>query len=380
MPGNELMNYFEVSIKCLETDEDIFSLKTSWEELHKNSVVSSVYNSFVFIFESIQAFKNSQITHKVFTLTDDNTSQLIAIFPLQKLREKWKFIPFSSYQYTALNDFMDKPFPVIRNGFHDRSWQAFFLHLKNNVIDWSHLSLRDIPASYPVLELLPKICRENDFIYNIEYDSDNPQINLAGDWNKFWLKHRNLRKKTRKLEKDFGDRLSFVVFEDNWQWCLDQYIELERKTWKKGLGVSRDERTISFYTQLCKQLNDSDNVIFGFMSVDDQLISAEIAYPYGDTVYFPQACFDPAYKKYSPSMVSTGYLIRYLMGKDYSRGDYLCGYAHYLNSWSDSIIQTYEIDIYNKRPVVRLIFTLRSIKDNLLKPIKKHCTGSLRQA
>ena len=204
----------KIFIKCFETDEDIFALKASWEELHKNCGVPSVYNSFMFIYESIQAFKDNEVTRKIFTLADENTNQLMAIFPMQKYKNFWMSIPFNSLETTALNEIMDKPFPLIRAGFHDICWKAMFSHLKNNVPDWDHLSLEEIPSSYPVLELLPEICLEQNLIYQVEFDSISTEVNVDGNWNDFWLKHKKMRRNISKLERFFEERLLFTVHDN----------------------------------------------------------------------------------------------------------------------------------------------------------------------
>jgi hypothetical protein len=349
------MNIHGISIRCVETDEEILALKASWEELHGNSIAPSVYNSFLFIYESIQAFNYDEVTKKVFTLTDDKTHQLLAIFPMQQYVSTWHFIPFNTLETTALNEIMDKPFPVIRTGFHDISWRVFFTHLKDNISDWHHFFLRDVPFSYPVLKLIPGICKELNLEYQLNYDSISTEISVEGEWDDFWQQHRTMRRNMGKLERDFGDRLAFTIYDDKWQWCLDKYIELENKTWKKGLGVTASEDTISFYYNLCEKLDVTGQLKFGFLTVDDQLITATIAYTQGDTVYFPQGCYDPEYKKYSPNMVNLTYFLKHLYGTPFKKVDCLCGYADFLSKWTDTEIKTYDINIYNKRPLVRLM-------------------------
>lgn len=56
----------DIRIQCFETNEEILSLKESWEELHKDCTQQSIYNSFGFINELIQAFQFSEVTKKTF--------------------------------------------------------------------------------------------------------------------------------------------------------------------------------------------------------------------------------------------------------------------------------------------------------------------------
>lgn len=356
----------DILIKCYETNEEIYSLKDTWQTLHNDCGVPSVYNSFHFIYESIEAFQNSYVRKMVFTLTDSKNDQLIAIFPFQQYQNSWKFIRFNTCETTALNEIMDKPFPVIKNGFHDKAWTAFITHLKTNVPDWHHLFLRDIPSSFPLLKLLPEICKEQNLTCNISYDCTSTEIDIQGTWDDFWNKHKTMRRNIRKLEKKFGERMAFTVHEDNWKSCLDEYIALERKSWKNGLGVTKDDETIRFYNRYCEHMSSIGQLQFGFITVDGEAIAGVMAYTHNDTVYFPQGCYDPEYHKFSPTMVAISLFLKHFYGTHYKNVDFLCGYADFVNKWTDKKIETYDVDIYAKTTNTRLLLISQSLRDKLL--------------
>ncbi len=360
-----------ISIKCLEQIEDIFELKKSWNELHQSCTAPSIYNGFDFVYESLRSFTGEKISNKIFTLTDISSNQLIAIFPMQQIQLRWHIFRFNSYDYAAMDE-IDKPYPVIRHGYFENCWSAFIHHIKNNVSDCDHLHLIEMPSNNQEIEMLPSICSEHNLIFKIYPDEQCPIISLDGDWDEYWSQHRKMRKKIRKIEKDFEGRLKFTVHTDNWEWCLNQYIELEQKSWKKGkVGISKNKFSINFYKRFCEKLNTSGNLQFGFLTIDDELVSAEIAYTQGNTVYFCHGCYDNNHKKYSPGMASTSYFIKHFYNSKYSRGDYLCGYAGYLNNWSDSVIKTNSLDIYRKNTKMCSMLAARSIKNKTFYPVRR---------
>lgn len=364
------MNDSGISIECLERSKEILALKQSWDKLHKNCTSPSIYNGFDFIYESIRSFKSAKQSKKVFTLTDTTSGELIAIFPLQQNRSKWRFFRFNSYIYTAQEE-SDKPFPLIRNGYSNICWAAFLQHLKSNISDWEHLQLIEMPVTSEALDVLPGICKKLNLIYRVSPDAEAPMINLEGDWNEYWSQHRKKRKIIRKIEKDFSDRLKFTVYNNNWQWCIDQYIELEGKSWKKGkVGISKNKESITFHKRLFKHLGPSGNLHFGFLTIDDALISAVIGYTWGDTAYFCHVCYDDYYKKYSPGTVSISYFFKHFYESRYKTGDCLCGFAGYLNSWCDVLIPTNVIDIYIKNPKIRAMFTIRIAGKIIYNPVR----------
>ncbi len=361
----------KVNVQCFESHQAVAELEETWNELHKNCTAPSVYNGFNFVYESIRHFYDKDVTTKVFTLTDSETNLLLAVFPLQHLSSFWYIFKINTYEYTALDE-VDKPYPVIRDGYFEICWNAFLLHLKESVSNWDHLQLIELPDSYSELNLLPDICAEQDFIYRVNPSKQGPIVSLEGSWDEYWSQHKKMRKKIRKMEKEFGDQLVFEVHNNNWNWCIDQYIKLEQKSWKKGkIGISSNPQNETFYRRLFERLEATENLQFGFLSVNGELVSGEIAYTMNDTVYFCHGCFDQAYNKYSPGMVSTSFFIKHFYGGRYKAGDFLCGYANYLNDWSDSLMKTYKIDIFMKRPKVRAIFALRIINKVFIVPLRK---------
>jgi CelD/BcsL family acetyltransferase involved in cellulose biosynthesis len=186
------------------------------------------------------------------------------------------------------------------------------------------------------------------------------------------MQHKKMRKKKRRMQRDFKDLLHFSINQRDWQWCLKQYASLEEKSWKKGkVGISKNLETLNFYTRLFKRLHAAGDLYFGILTVDDVPVSAEIAYTCNKTVYFCHGCYDQAFKKYSPGMVSTSFFLEYFFNTNYTRGDFLCGFAGYLNDWSDTIIATNRIDIFNKRPGIQMMFALQHLKHTYYSPMKK---------
>lgn len=351
----------DIIITTFDKVEDIFSLEDTWEELHANCTNQSIYNSFDFVFESIKAYTDNETHEQIITLTNRLNSQLIAIFPMQFVHSKDPLsFKITTYEYTALDE-IDKPYPVIREGYSDISWKAFIKHLNNNVKHWHRLLLTEMPLENTDLDLIHKLCEQYNLKFRIGSDGKGPIINLDNNWDTFEKQHKKMRKKIAKMKRDFTDQLDFKVYTNEWDVCLEQYIQLEKKGWKSedNVGICRDDKTLSFYKSLFEKLSAKGNLYFGFLRVDKQLVSAEIAYSSGENVYFCHGCYDSDYEKYSPGMVSTSLLIKHFFSMDYTSGDFLCGYSGYLNSWSDKIIKTCSIYI-DKSP--NTIFVNRILK------------------
>lgn len=370
-----LQSSYQITVDCITNYAEFQALQNDWDELHQNSIFPSIYNTFLFLDESIKAFSTDNTELRIYLLKKESNQQIIAIFPFQISFDRWHRLPYNELGMACVNDNLDKPYPVIREGHHDITWQILIETLKQSPKDWQHLFLRDIPTFLPTLKCLPEYCQNSGLVYQSVFDTTGPRINLNGDWDTFFRKHRSLKRKCKRLDKDFGDRVRFEIIENNWEWCLEQYNKVERKTWKAESGIDSNANTRAFYQSVLAKLSEQRRLIFGFLFIDDKIIAAEIVYLHQDTAYFPHACFDPEYQQYSPSMIGNAWMLRHLYETPYQIGDYLCGYANYMNSWSDEIVETYDIYIYRLGPVVLLRLGFSKIRQ-VLRAIKKRLRPS----
>ena len=350
-----VMEPSDITIDCLQEVEEMRKLKDSWDELHRHSINPSIYNSHSFILSAVESFSYKGETNRLFTVIDQKNNKLLGVFFMSSRAYTWYLLKYNIFEYTGLEE-NDKPLPVIRKGYHEICWKAFLLHLKCHVKAWDHLQLREMVTGYAELDLLPKLCAELDLIYRARVDTQGPLVSLEGDWHDYWMNHKKMRKKRRKMQRDFGADLEFAVHQDDWEWCLDQYVLLEGKSWKQGkVGISKKPQTRKFYERLFQRLHAAGNLYFGFLTIQGKLISAEIAYTLNQQVYFCHGCYDQEYKKYSPGMVSTSFFLENFFDGKYLQGDFLCGFAGYMNDWASSTAHTYCVDIFQKRLKVRIM-------------------------
>ncbi len=342
--------------------------KDEWQKLHSQCELMSIYNSFDFIYNSINEFEDDTLKPHIIAIYQDQC--LIALFPLQVYFEQRYFLKLKVLEYAAQNE-IDKPCPIIKAGHERTAWQGLYLYLKESGKSWDILTLMEFNTSTQDKLLLTELSSSAGYIYRINKDKSGPCINLDKDWDEFWSSHRKMRKKVHKMESDFGEDLCFKANDLPWQEALEQYINLEKRSWKNGkVGINKDEKTRNFYHRLYQSLANKSQLHFGFLYLNGVAVSGEIAYTQGKTVYFCHGCYDKEYQKYSPGMVSTSYFIKHFMGKEYEQGDFLCGYAGYLSAWSEAITETHQIDIYNKTINTRIIFSYRILKKLLTTPLK----------
>ncbi len=352
----------------LESKQQILAFKDQWQTLHNDCECKSIYNSFEFTYHSLCEFKDSTLKNHIVVIS--NNEDTIAIFPFQIYFEKRYIFTFRIMEYIA-QDEIDKPCPIIKKGHEFLAWEYLYEYLNDAKRNWDILSLMEVRSSARDKDINRELCSESNYMYRINQDKAGPEIRLNKPWSEFWNSHKKMRKKVHKIQTDYKEDLSFKINELPWQESLEIYMILENKSWKKGrVGINKDTETASFYKNYYQELALKHQLHFGFLYIKEQVISAEIAYSLDDKVYFSHGCYDQEYQKYSPGMVSTCLFIKHFMDKKYSKGDFLCGYSGYLNAWSESTVDTYQVDIYNRSFNNAILFIFRAFKKILKLPIR----------
>ena len=369
MKDNSLSTYYQV----ITTVEDLCALREEWNELLTRCAYQSFYLRHEFFYHGVQAFKKPNAHLLIFMVRQVDDDRLIAIFPMQKSKLNQFHISLDLIEY-AVTDEIDKPFPLLDQHCEKLAWAAFSQYFREVETAWDLMHFMEI---HP--DLLSSLHIQAEFpppAYHLHLyaDAKCPIVALDGEWQNFFAQHKKMRKKIRTLEKIFGNRMSFEVFDatDDWEARLNEYMVLESKSWKAGkVGTSSSIKNRIFHTSLLGSLAAENMFRFGFLYIDQELISAEIAYVMDDKVYFCQGTFDLAFGQYSPGMVSTSLFIKYFYGKGFREGDYLCGYAHYINAWAKEIVQTYELMIHHHSLKVRLVRSIRWLREHVYRHLNQ---------
>ena len=336
----------------------ISDLKAEWQLLHTASVNPSIYNSFEFVTASLELFKVKG-SHPYILLIHKN-HELAAIFFNETNTEHYFGLNLTVIENTAQQE-IDKPYPVINKNLHNEIWEQYFNYLDTKD-SWDIYRAYEVDTNKKeyILNNLPN----NKFIVRINEDKKGPTINLNLNWDEYLSSHKKMRKKLSRIERKYTDRLRFEITENSLD-ALEVFKTIELKSWKSGnVGICRNQNTQDFYSRLLDKISQhkTHTMTIGILYADNTPISGEIAYTSLENVYFCHGCYDTSYSELSPGMVSTAYFLKYFMNTNHKHGDFLCGYASYLNAWSDKITETVKIDIYKKSTFVRLFFLFRGLK------------------
>ncbi len=331
----------------LDTASGLHQLEDEWNELLLRSSRPTIYSSFDYVCASQRHFKKNE---KVFFLLfrDGPAGRLLAIFPLSIWNERCRGITLRTVKHGITTKYtdVDKPYPIIDRDHEEVCWTWFCDYFRREFREWDVILYDELMLGSYLNLGLNRLFRLPFFWVKAKPGPDSSIVRLDGEWEEFLAAHPNMRAKNRRMEKRIGNGFSYVVTSDPdaVERCLNEYAATERAGWKAGMGITR-EHGLQFYQDLLPRLAAKGQLYFGTMYDSDTVISTEISYVFMDRVYFALGTYNPEYSKLSPGTVSTSRFLEFFFATGYEEGDFLAGFAHYLNPWSSHIEKTTNITI-----------------------------------
>ncbi|MET1254886.1 GNAT family N-acetyltransferase [Aliikangiella maris] len=360
-----MMDESDLQLSCCETLESIEMLKQEWQQLHQQCTYPSIYNSYDFIYTAIKYFCTP--SDEIFVIAIRNNrqnGQLVGVFPFLISDYQWHHAKFRAVVYAGLNE-ADKMYPIILKDVEKSAWPKLFQFLKLQKKRWQFFELVEVRKDFHARKAIKKYF-PSGYLKKRNEDVYSPIVDLTETWEVFWNKHRKMRKRVRKMENDFGEAFSFKVYAEPEAAMthLDEYIQLEQRSWKASekVGISKSQNNLEFYREFFAQLAEKNRLYFGFLYQGERLVSAEIAYTLGHTVYFSHGCYDLEFRHYSPGMVSTSLFLKNFFNVGYKNGDFLGGFAYYINPWAKTLLSSDNLIVAKITPTIVLVYLASLLK------------------
>lgn len=338
-----------LSVKQFSFDESLHHLREEWDSLLKLSTRPSVYACFDYITLAVKYFAHTAERTFVLVMRDAQSNQLLAIFPMSVgVRKCFKRqVKVLEHCVTTHNSDVDKPYPIIHKNYESECWRRFKDYITKDFIDWDWLEYDELIPESQLNNSLQKFFKLPRYYAKQNPGPVSPIVGLEGDWENFWSQHRNMRKKARRMQKKLTGGYRYQVFYDekDMPGCLQEYIATEEVGWKAEKGVS-EPMGQKFYAELLPKLARDNRVCFGTLYDGEQAVSTELSYVFLDTVYFAHGTYHPDYHHLSPGTVSTSLFIKHFFGKGFKAGDFLAGFASYVNPLAKKIDTTKDTVVY----------------------------------
>ncbi len=336
-----------IQVETLAFGPELCELEAEWDALLMKSSRPTIFSSFDFIYTSC---RDAEVDKQVFMLLfrDVSSSELLAIYPMRIEKANVCGIQLLelTHAVTPQDTDVDKPYPIISKEHEAACWDRFREYFRREYTAWDVITYEEVFEESHLCRQLKSMFSFPAYWTKSKSGPTSPIVKLDGDWNEFWMDHRKLRKKSRRLERTLGEKLVYEVTCDpkDVERCLNGYSAVELISWKAGAYVATKEQQ-AFYRELWPRFSAKGRLYFGIMSEEDKVISVEVAYTFKDRVYFVHGTYDPDYAKLSVGTVNSSRLIEFFHGKGYVEGDFLAGYAGYNNPWASRIENTQNVVI-----------------------------------
>lgn len=336
-----------IDIEKKEFGPDVQDSAGEWEELLGRSSRPTIYSSFDYVYTSCTHFqRNEEIFFLFLRVREDG--RLLAIFPVSIWNDIDCGVPVRRIEHgiTPAETEVDKPYPIIDRDCEAACWKRFSEYLRKEFRQWDLVVYNELWVDSGLNQWLRKLFPMPTYWTRTRSGPETPIFALDGEWDAFLSVHQHARHKIRRMEKQFGDQLSFVVTRDpkDIDRYLDAYIATEQTSTKAEAGIMRPGKQ-RFYRELFPKLAAKGQLYFAMLYDRDTVVAAHVSYVFGSRVYIALCTFNPAYRKYSPGMVIHFRFIRFLHGKGYAEADFLAGYAHYLKPWASHIEKTVNVQV-----------------------------------
>ena len=313
-----------MKIRIVDTDDEFDALERPWNLLSEETS-PNVFSSFDYVRTAWRHFRSSRDRLYILVLSEGPSIIGIAPFYIARCR-RWR-IPHRAIKWIATWE-GDRPRLLVEEN-EEMCWSEIFRFLKNQGHSWEVLDLVEQPMNGPEgrgWSFLPR----SGWYWEKSLDSIDYYISLEGSWEDY-LKglHRNARhnwtNRKRRLSSNGGFVIERISDPDRIKEALSRFVAIEQESWKTnaGIGVGKDERTLSFYQDLLVRMAAKGKAFIYFLKSGGETIAGKICCIQQDVVYSLHTTYLPAYAAYSPGILVQADLIQKLFGGPYGELDLL---------------------------------------------------------
>jgi len=248
---------------------------------------------------------------------------------------------------------------------------------------WKRLFFNTIDADAAAVHTTVNYLAENGCLCHQRNINSNWAIALPMTWDDYLLKvSRSLRKRCRKLQKEFFDSgkilLRQIEREEDLPAGWEILLKLHAARWKnakKPLGIFSDERFLSFHKTVSSHLMRQGKLRFAWIEHNGTPIAAEYQFLGPKTLYAYQAGIDLAMDLYSAGKLSIMASIQFAIQNGCAFFDLLNGDDPYKANWRATPVVCHDFRVWQKRGrgfFEWTIWSAYSLAVRHLKPILPH--------
>ncbi|MEM1582425.1 MAG: GNAT family N-acetyltransferase [Candidatus Bathyarchaeia archaeon] len=331
--------------------DDFHDLASVWNALLKHNLLGdNVFLTWEWLSTWWKHFGEGR---KLLLLAVKEGDKIIAIAPLMLSKYKLPFfgavkkVEFVGVRHSDYNNFI-----ILKQ--EAECIRLILNYLLNSVAEWDWIELKEIPetngdAYYPhkFFSEIPFKLRLNKRVCNI-----CPYISLPSSFDTLCRKlsknmRQNLNKYLRRIKANY--HIEFKRYDESGFSVIDAmkiFMKLHEARWtKEGTrGAFKDNpRFRDFHFEIAKIFSDKGWLGLYFLLANQEPVSTQYTFEYGDKIYYYLGGLDPNFSRYSIGNLTIMFLLERGIQKGFKEYDMMRGNEPYKLFWTRNFRRNFEI-------------------------------------
>ena len=343
---------FSLSVKKINTIEQFYFLKKSWNDLLDESANDNIFLTWEWLYSWWETYSKGKELYTL--LFYGNNGHFIGIAPFYITYEKILGIPIRVLKLIGSEEVCSEYLDVI--ALKDRRNEVINSiadYLLMNITDYDIFYFKDICEGSIIKDVSILMQRSENIVCKNKIRTTNPFILLPENGNVFY---ENLSSNGRRAIKDIIRRekklsnnheVSYLTVngEKDLEAFFEIFVTLHQKLWEsRGLpGMFKRKRFVQFHSVIAKRFAENDWVRLYFISINGKPVASLYGFVYQDKFYYYQSGFDPDWRMCGVGKILVNHTIQEAIRNKLKEYDFLRGEGSYKYDFTEQFRQTWEI-------------------------------------
>jgi CelD/BcsL family acetyltransferase involved in cellulose biosynthesis len=327
------------TVECIEDTDSLAVLRPEWEDLLKASGADCLFLTWEWM---ATWWKHLSQGRRLAVLAVRRGDELLAIAPLAlKPPQFGRLLPFRVLEFLGMgtvgSDYLDI---IVRPDEEESALKALAEYLQENkfVIEFTRVK----PASRRITGLV-SLLRQARWHAHQQVVDNCPYIPLTGHtWESYMSgvsgpHRRNVRRRLKILREKFQQvEFQQVRTEEERRECFQAFVQLHEKRWSgaEDSTAFTGPEVQAFHEEFSRLALEKGWLRLCLLKLDGKPVGSTYSFRYGDSYYYYQAGYDPAYNEYSVGLVTLALLVQTAISEGAGEFDMLHGYEEYKFLWT----------------------------------------------
>lgn len=338
-----------MNVETIESADEFFSLRDSWNELLQSSPSSGVFLTHEWL---SSWWRHLAEDRRLSIIVARENGRLAGVLPLAERRAQYSRMMPRVLEFLGSgqigSDYLDAIIAAGREGDVTAAF-AQYCHARGLMLQLSQLRAGNCAASLLSESLAARGWTTASTKLNI-----CPYIDLTGTtWEKYLAElgpniRKNLTRYLRILPKHFSMQVDCVQSPSDATAALETVMALHRKRWEAA-GTSEAFQTpavVKFHQEFARLAAERGWLRILVLRLNGRAVASLYGLRYGPTFYFYQSGFDPEFRKQSVGVATMGLAIKTAIEEGALEYDFLHGNEEYKFHWASATRDLGRVELY----------------------------------